>query len=134
MKKSKKWSAGNLKKRTWSLDICSKLLFLLNFVSQVKETGELSTCLQIKFYRQADLQHCEWGSRLHCIELDCSAADGSLSVTVSKQLQRSQSKRLHLFRFSALYIQSNSILSHFGISHFRILNLQIILYQIKLFF
>jgi CB1 cannabinoid receptor-interacting protein 1 len=57
---------------------------LLHFaVSQVKETGELSTCLQIKFYRQADLQHCEWGSRLHCIELDCSAAEGSLSVTVS---------------------------------------------------
>ncbi|XP_065344217.1 CB1 cannabinoid receptor-interacting protein 1-like isoform X1 [Cloeon dipterum] len=52
-------------------------------VMRVKETGELSTCLQIKFYRQADVQHCEWGSRLHCIELDCSAAEGSLSVTES---------------------------------------------------
>ncbi|KAF4517880.1 hypothetical protein B566_EDAN001834 [Ephemera danica] len=66
-------------------------------IMKVRETGELSTCLQIKFYRQQDVQHCEWGSRLHCIELDCSACEGSLSVTVNKQTYRH-----HVFHATSL--------------------------------
>lgn len=40
--------------------------------------GNLTTCLQIKYYKLNDQSHCEFGSRLHCIELDCSTVEGRL--------------------------------------------------------
>ncbi|KAJ9587947.1 hypothetical protein L9F63_018622, partial [Diploptera punctata] len=52
---------------------------------KVQGSGELSTCLQIKLYKARDTQHCEWGSRLHCIELDCCAHEGAMAVTVNKE-------------------------------------------------
>nr|CAD7256734.1 unnamed protein product [Timema shepardi] len=52
---------------------------------EVQETGELSTCLQVKLYKQRDTQHCEWGSQLHCVELDCCALEGDVSVRVNKE-------------------------------------------------
>ncbi|XP_069684842.1 CB1 cannabinoid receptor-interacting protein 1-like isoform X3 [Periplaneta americana] len=61
---------------------------------KVQGSGELSTCLQIKLYKQHDTQHCEWGSRLHCIELDCCAQEGAMAVTVSKETY-SQVSRSH---------------------------------------
>ncbi|GFG36730.1 hypothetical protein Cfor_09441, partial [Coptotermes formosanus] len=54
-------------------------------MAMVQGSGELSTCLQIKLYKQHDTQHCEWGSRLHCIELDCCADEGAMAVTVNKE-------------------------------------------------
>nr|CAD7405216.1 unnamed protein product [Timema cristinae] len=57
----------------------------LAIVMKVQETGELSTCLQVKLYKQRDTQHCEWGSQLHCVELDCCALEGDVSVRVNKE-------------------------------------------------
>ncbi|XP_076232416.1 CB1 cannabinoid receptor-interacting protein 1 isoform X1 [Calliopsis andreniformis] len=53
----------------------------------VMGSGYLTTCLQIKYYRQDAQSHCEWGARLHCIELDCSSVEGRL-VTVDRETYR----------------------------------------------
>lgn len=49
--------------------VCFCLILLYQ---QVQGSGEVSTRLQVKLYKQRDITHCEWGSKLHCIELDCS--------------------------------------------------------------
>lgn len=54
---------------------------------RVLGSGYLTTCLQIKYYRVDDQSHCEWGARLHCIELDCSSVEGRL-VTVDRETYR----------------------------------------------
>ncbi|XP_074110795.1 CB1 cannabinoid receptor-interacting protein 1 [Cotesia typhae] len=48
---------------------------------------DLKSSLQIKYYRSDDHKHCEYGSKLHCIELDCSSLDGNLA-TVDKETYR----------------------------------------------
>ncbi|XP_066999489.2 uncharacterized protein [Anabrus simplex] len=60
----------------------------LTIIMKVQGSGELSTCLQIKLYKQHDTQHCEWGSRLHCIELDCIATEGAEEVRVNRETYR----------------------------------------------
>ncbi|XP_015116355.1 CB1 cannabinoid receptor-interacting protein 1 [Diachasma alloeum] len=59
----------------------------LPIAMRVLASGYLTTCLQIKYYKPDDHSHCEWGSRLHCIELDCSSVEGRL-VTVDKETYR----------------------------------------------
>ncbi|CAD1477782.1 unnamed protein product [Heterotrigona itama] len=59
----------------------------LSIAMRVFGSGYLTTCLQIKYYRQDDQSHCEWGARLHCIELDCSSVEGRL-VTVDRETYR----------------------------------------------
>lgn len=59
----------------------------LQIAMRVLGSGYLTTCLQIKYYRSDDQSHCEWGSRLHCIELDCSSVEGRL-VTVDRETYR----------------------------------------------
>ncbi|CAK9798709.1 CB1 cannabinoid receptor-interacting protein 1 [Anthophora quadrimaculata] len=59
----------------------------LPIAMRVLGSGYLTTCLQIKYYRQDDQSHCEWGARLHCIELDCSSVEGRL-VTVDRETYR----------------------------------------------
>ncbi|KAK1128845.1 hypothetical protein K0M31_019987 [Melipona bicolor] len=59
----------------------------LPIAMRVFGSGYLTTCLQIKYYRQDDQSHCEWGARLHCIELDCSSVEGRL-VTVDRETYR----------------------------------------------
>lgn len=54
---------------------------------RVLGSGYLTTCLQIKYYRLDDQSHCEWGARLHCIELDCTSVEGRL-VTVDRETYR----------------------------------------------
>ncbi|KAK7792335.1 hypothetical protein R5R35_013823 [Gryllus longicercus] len=61
----------------------------LCIVMKVLGSGEVSTCLQTKLYKARDIQHCEWGSRLHCIELDCTGADDAPGgVRVEKETYR----------------------------------------------
>ncbi|XP_070154163.1 CB1 cannabinoid receptor-interacting protein 1 isoform X3 [Polyergus mexicanus] len=59
----------------------------LPIAMRVLGSGYLTTCLQIKYYRLDDQSHCEWGARLHCIELDCSSVEGHL-VTVDRETYR----------------------------------------------
>lgn len=59
----------------------------LPIAMRVLGSGYLTTCLQIKYYRLDDQSHCEWGARLHCIELDCSSVEGRL-VTVDRETYR----------------------------------------------
>lgn len=59
----------------------------LPIAMKVLGSGYLTTCLQIKYYKLGDQSHCEWGSRLHCIELECSSVEGRL-VTVDKRTYR----------------------------------------------
>ncbi|XP_024879745.1 CB1 cannabinoid receptor-interacting protein 1-like, partial [Temnothorax curvispinosus] len=59
----------------------------LPIAMRVLGSGFLTTCLQIKYYRLDDQSHCEWGARLHCIELDCSSVEGRL-VTVDRETYR----------------------------------------------
>ncbi|XP_034935749.1 CB1 cannabinoid receptor-interacting protein 1-like [Chelonus insularis] len=59
----------------------------LAIAMRVLGSGYLTTCLQIKYYKPEDHSHCDWGSRLHCIELDCSSVEGRL-VTVDKETYR----------------------------------------------
>ncbi|XP_043278826.1 CB1 cannabinoid receptor-interacting protein 1-like [Venturia canescens] len=59
----------------------------LPIAMRVLGSGYLTTCLQIKYYKSGDQSHCEWGARLHCIELDCSSVEGRL-VTVDKETYR----------------------------------------------
>lgn len=59
----------------------------LKIAMRVLGSGYLSTCLQIKYYKQDDDKHCEWGSKLHCIELECSSNEGQL-VTVNCETYR----------------------------------------------
>ncbi|XP_014228360.1 CB1 cannabinoid receptor-interacting protein 1-like [Trichogramma pretiosum] len=54
----------------------------------VLDSGELIIRLQIKYYRADDQSHCEWGSRLHCIELDCSSVEGSLVMVDREMYQK----------------------------------------------
>lgn len=54
---------------------------------RVLGSEDLKTCLQIKYYKSDDHKHCEWGSKLHCIELDCSSFEGNLA-TVNKETYR----------------------------------------------
>ncbi|XP_058802463.1 CB1 cannabinoid receptor-interacting protein 1-like [Phymastichus coffea] len=56
----------------------------LQIAMNVLGSGKLTTCLQIKYYKSGDQSHCEFGSRLHCIELDCSSVEGRL-VMVDKE-------------------------------------------------
>lgn len=61
----------------------------LCIVMKVEGSVELSTCLQTKLYKARDVQHCEWGSRLHCIELDCVGSDDAPGgVRVEKETYR----------------------------------------------
>ncbi|KAF7987433.1 hypothetical protein HCN44_003195 [Aphidius gifuensis] len=60
----------------------------LQIAMRVLASGYLTTCLQIKYYKPDDQSHCEWGSRLHCIELDCTSADEGSLVTVDKETYR----------------------------------------------
>ncbi|XP_049794138.1 CB1 cannabinoid receptor-interacting protein 1-like [Schistocerca nitens] len=60
----------------------------LTIIMKVDGSGELSTCLQIKLYKAHDIQHCEWGSRLHCIELDCTSTEGPEGVRVNRETYR----------------------------------------------
>lgn len=51
-------------------------------------SGFLTTCLQIKYYRQDDQSHCEWGAWLHCIELDCTSVNEGRLVSVNRETYR----------------------------------------------
>ncbi|XP_008215548.1 uncharacterized protein LOC103317819 [Nasonia vitripennis] len=59
----------------------------LQIAMRVLSSGNLTTCLQIKYYPTGEQSHCQWGSRLHCIELDCTSVEGRL-VMVDRETYR----------------------------------------------
>lgn len=55
---------------------------------QFKELGLLKVIIQMKFYKENDVQHATWGNALRQIELECEAKTGLFLVDVVKESYR----------------------------------------------
>ncbi|KAK6642287.1 hypothetical protein RUM44_014010 [Polyplax serrata] len=61
---------------------------IMTITMKVQGSGDVSTRIQVKVYNQTDVAHCEWGSKLHCIELDCSNNGANIIKETYRKIEK----------------------------------------------
>lgn len=58
---------------------------LSHFIFQFQGGYSLTVTLQCKFYKENEVEHCQWGQAMHYLDYDCEIKEGSSHIDVLRE-------------------------------------------------